>query len=94
MVSIFVVAMNRVYILICFLMLAATAVGKVIVGADREDVWVPALEGKRVALLSNHTGLLSSGEHVADAMLRRGINVVTLMSPEHGFGEMPMPESM
>lgn len=66
-------------------MLAATAVGKVIVGADREDVWVPALEGKRVALLSNHTGLLSSGEHVADAMLRRGINVVTLMSPEHGF---------
>lgn len=66
-------------------MLAATAVGKVIVGADREDVWVPALEGKRVALLSNHTGLLSSGEHVADAMLRRGINVVTLMSPEQGF---------
>lgn len=77
--------MNRICILFCFLILAATAVGQVRVGADREDVWVPMLEGKRVGLLSNHTGLLSSGEHVADAMLRRGINVVTLMSPEHGF---------
>lgn len=66
-------------------MLAASAVGQVSVGADREDVWVPILEGKRVALLSNHTGLLSSGEHVADAMLRRGIKLVTLLSPEHGF---------
>ena len=76
-------------------MLAASAVGQVSVGADREDVWVPILEGKRVALLSNHTGLLSSGEHVADAMLRRGIKLVTLARRQSmDFAETPMPASM
>ncbi len=65
--------------------LAVAAFGRVIVGADQEDVWTDMLNGRRVALLSNHTGLLSSGEHVADAMVRRGVNLVTLLSPEHGF---------
>lgn len=65
--------------------LAVAAFGRVIVGADQEDVWTDMLNGRRVALLSNHTGLLSSGEHVADAMVRSGVNLVTLLSPEHGF---------
>ena len=64
---------------------AAVSAAGVRVGADREDEWAQLLDGKRVALLSNHTGVLSSGEHVADAMLRRGVDLVTLMSPEHGF---------
>ncbi|MDE7024378.1 MAG: DUF1343 domain-containing protein [Paramuribaculum sp.] len=77
--------MNRLLLIIIFLFLAVAAFGRVIVGADQEDVWTDMLNGRRVALLSNHTGLLSSGEHVADAMVRRGVNLVTLLSPEHGF---------
>lgn len=62
-----------------------TAAAGVLPGAARHDLWMPLLEGKRVALLSNHTGVLPSGRHTVDDMLERGINVVKLFSPEHGF---------
>lgn len=57
----------------------------VIVGADRWQEYVPLLQGKRVALLSNHSGLVSGGSHVLDLMLAKGVNVTTIFSPEHGF---------
>lgn len=57
----------------------------VTVGAARTDVYTPILSGKRVALLSNHTGTLPDGRHTLDAMLDAGINVTRLLSPEHGF---------
>ncbi len=58
---------------------------KILLGADQPDVYVPLLKGKRVALLSNHSGLTSDGEHVLDLMLSKGLNVTTIFSPEHGF---------
>lgn len=64
---------------------SATSDEKIIVGADQPDVYVPLLKGKRVALLSNHSGLTSDGSHVLDLMLAKGINVTTIFSPEHGF---------
>lgn len=54
------------------------------VGAECVDEYVPLLAGKRVALLSNHTGLVGK-EHTLDVMLRNGIKVTTIFSPEHGF---------
>ena len=54
------------------------------VGAERTEVYVPMLEGKRVGLLSNHTGMVGN-EHTLDVMLRHGVHVTTLFSPEHGF---------
>lgn len=56
----------------------------VTVGAARTDRYVARLKGKRVALFSNHTGIVD-GRHTLDIMLDNGINVVTLFSPEHGF---------
>lgn len=58
--------------------------GEITVGAARSQAYRPLLEGKRVALLSNHTGLVGA-RHTLDVMLDNGINVVTLFSPEHGF---------
>lgn len=55
-----------------------------IVGAARTDCYVPLLLGKRVALFSNHTGMVGE-RHTLDIMLEAGLNVVTLFSPEHGF---------
>ena len=54
------------------------------VGAAQTDKYVPALAGKRVALLSNHTGMVGD-KHTLDLMLENGVNVVTIFSPEHGF---------
>lgn len=52
---------------------------------DREDVWVPYLQNKRVALLGNHTSLNLSMEHLLDRMLQNGIDVRGVFCPEHGF---------
>lgn len=57
---------------------------EVVVGAARTQVYVPRLKGKRLALLSNQTGLVSD-KHTLDVMLEHGLNVVTIFSPEHGF---------
>lgn len=58
--------------------------GEVVVGAARTDRYVPLLQGKRVALLSNQTGMVGD-KHTLDLMLEQGVNVVTIFSPEHGF---------
>jgi len=56
----------------------------VIVGAAQVDSYLPMLQGKRVALFSNHTGMVGD-RHTVDVMRDAGINVVTIFSPEHGF---------
>lgn len=59
----------------------------VIVGAERTDQYMPLLKGKRIALLSNQTGVVGAkhDKHVLDLMLELGLNVTTIFSPEHGF---------
>lgn len=59
---------------------------EVVVGADRLPEYLPLLRDSRVALLSNHTGLVNGGkEHTLDMLLRNGVNVTAIFSPEHGF---------
>lgn len=58
--------------------------GEVVLGAARTSKYVPLLKGKRVALLSNQTGMVGD-KHTLDLMLENGVNVVTIFSPEHGF---------
>lgn len=58
--------------------------GDIKVGAENTSEYIPMLKKKRVALLSNHTGMVGN-EHVLDVMLKNGVNVTTIFSPEHGF---------
>ncbi len=62
----------------------ACAEKPVVVGAERTSEYISELKGKRVALFSNHTGMVGD-KHTLDVMLENGINVITLFSPEHGF---------
>ncbi len=57
---------------------------KVTVGAERTSEYTESLKGRRVALFSNQTGVVGD-EHVLDLLLREGVDVVTIFSPEHGF---------
>jgi uncharacterized protein YbbC (DUF1343 family) len=43
------------------------------------------LKGKRVGVITNQTGRCASGEHLVDALVRKGVNVVRLFGPEHGI---------
>lgn len=54
------------------------------VGAARVDEYVPLLKGKKVAIMSNHTGMVGD-KHTLDIMLEKGVNVTVIFSPEHGF---------
>lgn len=54
------------------------------VGAACTDEYFPLLEGQRVAVFSNHTGMVGK-EHTVDLLKRAGFNVVAIFSPEHGF---------
>lgn len=59
----------------------------VVVGAERTSNYLPLLKGKRIALLSNQTGVVGPkhDKHTLDLMLEMGLNVTTIFSPEHGF---------
>jgi uncharacterized protein YbbC (DUF1343 family)/CubicO group peptidase (beta-lactamase class C family) len=49
-----------------------------------EENFAP-LAGKRIGLITNHTGLSRDGKRNIDLMLAAGIKVVALFSPEHGL---------
>ncbi len=77
----------RLFITLALLLAVSTvavAADGVTVGAARTDQYLPLLKGKRVALFSNHTGMVGD-RHTLDIMLDNGVNVTTLFSPEHGF---------
>ena len=57
---------------------------EVVMGAARTDTYVPLLKGKRIALLSNMTGMVGN-KHTLDIMIENGLDVTTIFSPEHGF---------
>jgi len=60
--------------------------GQVLTGLDVmvREKFAP-LAGKRVGLITNHTGLDREGRRNVDRMLEAGIQVVALFSPEHGL---------
>ncbi len=42
-------------------------------------------KGKRVGLITNHTGVDREGRRNIDRMVEAGVNLVSLFAPEHGF---------
>ena len=53
-------------------------------GAEQPEKYLPLLAEKRVAVLANHTSTIGS-ENLVDLLCREGVNVVGILSPEHGF---------
>ena len=52
-----------------------------------------ALEGKRIGLITNHTGLDRNGKRNVDAMREAGVRVTALLAPEHGItGKQDRPD--
>lgn len=82
--------MRRLIFLTFFVVaVALNASSRVLVGAARTARYLPLLKGRRVALFSNQTGIIvqPDGSHLMtlDLLLRHGVNVVAIFSPEHGF---------
>ena len=63
-------------------------------GAERTDLYVKLLKGKRVAVVGNQTSIIEKrGKnkekrdfiHIVDSLISLGINVKKVFAPEHGF---------
>jgi uncharacterized protein YbbC (DUF1343 family) len=57
---------------------------QIITGADQTEKYLPYLQGKRVALLANPTTIIGK-KHLVDSLLAKGVNIVKVFGPEHGF---------
>jgi uncharacterized protein YbbC (DUF1343 family) len=53
-------------------------------GADRMEVYLPLLKGKKVAVFANQTSVVGN-THLVDTLLKSGVNIVKIFGPEHGF---------
>ncbi len=58
----------------------------ILTGAEQMENYLPMLEGKRVALLINQTSVVGPQKVLLpDTLLKRGVNIVKIFAPEHGF---------
>ncbi|WP_224017432.1 exo-beta-N-acetylmuramidase NamZ family protein [Ferruginibacter albus] len=56
----------------------------IIPGAERTDMYFHLLKGKRVGVFANQTSMVKQ-TNLVDTLLKSGITVVKIFSPEHGF---------
>lgn len=57
---------------------------RIAVGAEQISEYFPILKNKKIAVFSNHTGMIGN-KHTVDVLLENKLNVVAIFSPEHGF---------
>ncbi len=53
-------------------------------GASLIETYLPTLEGKNVAVVANQTSMIGQ-THLVDTLLQRGVSVIKVFAPEHGF---------
>ena len=56
----------------------------IIPGAERINVYLPFLKGKRVGIFANHTTTVGN-THLVDTLRKLGVNIKVIFGPEHGF---------
>ena len=76
--------MKNVYFILILLTgsyIVSAQIPPVILGAEQTKAYLPMLKNKRVALFSNHTGMVGN-KHTLDILLENKINVVAVFSPQ------------
>jgi len=91
--------MKKILCLFSFLFfLNAFSQQKIIVGAERFDEYLPLINGKKVGIVTNQTGIINFSEikknehtekitniHIVDFLLSKNIKIQKIFAPEHGF---------
>ena len=54
-------------------------------GADRPELYLPLLQNKTIAVVTNQTGLLKDKTFLVDFLVKNNIKIKTIFAPEHGF---------
>ena len=56
----------------------------IIPAAERVNVYLPLIKGKRVGIFSNQTSMVGN-THLVDTLRKLGIDIKVIFGPEHGF---------
>lgn len=56
----------------------------IITGADRIQVYLPYLKGKKVGIFANQTSIVGN-THLVDTLMKLGVDIQVIFGPEHGF---------
>ncbi|MFK7049435.1 exo-beta-N-acetylmuramidase NamZ domain-containing protein [Flavobacterium columnare] len=64
---------------------AETKNRSILTGADNFSIYLPLLKDKKVGIVTNQTGILSSKVHLVDFLTENKINLQKIYAPEHGF---------
>ena len=64
--------------------IAVKNTGRILAGAERLNVYLPLLKGKRVGIFANQTSMVGPS-HLVDTLKKSGINIKVIFGPEHGF---------
>lgn len=84
----------RTFLLALLLAFPPSARAAVRVGAERTEEYIPLAQHKKTGLVANHTSLVS-GVHLLDTLRARGVDVLRVYAPEHGFrGTMEAGENV
>lgn len=76
-------------ILITIGCLSQSASPRIIPAAERINVYLPLIKGKRIGIFANNTSTVGNS-HLVDTLLKLGINITVAFGPEHGFrGDTP-----
>ena len=69
---------------------AQKAAKPIVTGADQTAVYLKMLKGKKVGFVGNQTSVMSDEKntHVVDYLVSKGVNLVKVFAPEHGFRDM------
>jgi uncharacterized protein YbbC (DUF1343 family) len=74
-----------IIILILFTMFSSCQ-GSVMTGLDCVDSYIKVFQGKRIGIITNHTGYNSNGEYIVDVLRNMpDVKVTALFGPEHGL---------
>lgn len=64
----------------------------ILVGAQNTDAYLKSLQGKKIGILTNQTGVVASDNttnkydlSTVDFLLQQNVNIVKIYAPEHGF---------
>jgi len=82
--------MKRLHITAVFLGLllsvfsSAQQTERIIPGAERMNVYLPLIKGKKVGIFANQTSMVGN-THLVDTLRKAGVDIRVIFGPEHGF---------
>ncbi len=61
-----------------------SSASRIMPGAERIDVYLPLIRGKKVGIFANQTSMVGN-THLVDTLNKLGVDIKVIFGPEHGF---------